>query len=623
MSVNANQAASVSIASSDADNTICSGTSVTFTATPTNGGTPSYQWKVNGSDVGTNSNTYTSTTLANNDAVTVEMTSTATCATGSPATSNSISTTVNATGTWIGGATGDWNVAGNWCGGVPNSNSAVVSIPAGVTVDLDDSPSVLNLTIGTGATINADIYTLTIASGGALLNNGTFNGQTGTVVFDGDGTISGTAPNFNNLTLNGNLNINTNLNCSGNFTPNTSTVEFTGSSSSTITLSGSKTFYNLKINKSGTAEVILGEDIAVSHEVIFTDGNLKLNLKELNLGIEGNLIGEKEASYAYCDCPDASIVATRTISTGQTVDAGNLGLSITPAVNMGTVKVVRRHERVTLATESTSIQRSYYVSDPAGNSVQNNGLLDATLVFHYLQSQLGDIELETTLSIYRKPSSESNWVEYGGTHDEITKTVTISNWQSFSEVTLGGFNSPLPVELLSFNSSCQENQTVLSWQTASEHNSSHFDIEKSTDGTNWRVIGQVPAAGNSTELLSYSFMDEEKSNGYYRLNQIDIDGLQKYYGPISAICESINHLNGKTIPNPSNNEFWLQISSAEQQKITYILQDMNGSKIMKNTAELLPGSNMFPIRETIPSGMYFIILQTEKGQQQVIKHVRN
>src|SRR5207249_9291059 len=78
------------------DNTICAGTSVTFTATPTNGGsTPAYQWKLNGNNVGTNSTTYTNTTLANNDVVTCVLTSNANCATGSPATSNAITMTVN------------------------------------------------------------------------------------------------------------------------------------------------------------------------------------------------------------------------------------------------------------------------------------------------------------------------------------------------------------------------------------------------------------------------------------------------------------------------------------------------------------------------------------------------
>ncbi|MCK6648386.1 MAG: hypothetical protein L6Q66_01910, partial [Bacteroidia bacterium] len=96
MTVNAVGAASVSVAASAT--TICSGNSVTFTATPTNGGaTPSYQWQVNGSNVGTNSPTFTSTTLTNGQTVTVIMTSSSTCATGSPATSNSVVMTVNST----------------------------------------------------------------------------------------------------------------------------------------------------------------------------------------------------------------------------------------------------------------------------------------------------------------------------------------------------------------------------------------------------------------------------------------------------------------------------------------------------------------------------------------------
>jgi hypothetical protein len=84
---------SVSIAANPG-NTICAGTNVTFTATPTNGGTPSYQWKVNGNNVGTNSTTYSNNALANGDVVTVVMTSTATCANPSTATSPGITMNV-------------------------------------------------------------------------------------------------------------------------------------------------------------------------------------------------------------------------------------------------------------------------------------------------------------------------------------------------------------------------------------------------------------------------------------------------------------------------------------------------------------------------------------------------
>ena len=85
---------SVSVGASS--NNICSGTSVTFTATPTNGGnTPSYQWKNNGTNVGTNSTTYTNSSLVNGDVITCVMTSNATCA--SPTTATSSSTTMNVT----------------------------------------------------------------------------------------------------------------------------------------------------------------------------------------------------------------------------------------------------------------------------------------------------------------------------------------------------------------------------------------------------------------------------------------------------------------------------------------------------------------------------------------------
>ena len=80
---------SVSIVASA--NPVAPGTFVNFTATPVNGGTtPVYQWKVNGANVGTGLSTFTYTP-ANNDQVWCVLTSSESCASGSPATSNVIS----------------------------------------------------------------------------------------------------------------------------------------------------------------------------------------------------------------------------------------------------------------------------------------------------------------------------------------------------------------------------------------------------------------------------------------------------------------------------------------------------------------------------------------------------
>lgn len=89
-------AAAVAIAITSGSNTICAGTSVTFTATPTNGGTtPAYQWKINGSNAGTNSATFTTNTLTNGQIVTCVMTSNLSPVSGNPATSNAITMIVN------------------------------------------------------------------------------------------------------------------------------------------------------------------------------------------------------------------------------------------------------------------------------------------------------------------------------------------------------------------------------------------------------------------------------------------------------------------------------------------------------------------------------------------------
>jgi hypothetical protein len=95
MIVNGTTAPAVSIAA-DPGNTICTGSNVIFTATPTNGGTaPSYQWTVNGSNVGSNSVTYSSNTLVDGDQVQCTMTSNSACATTSTATSSVITMIVN------------------------------------------------------------------------------------------------------------------------------------------------------------------------------------------------------------------------------------------------------------------------------------------------------------------------------------------------------------------------------------------------------------------------------------------------------------------------------------------------------------------------------------------------
>ncbi|MEI7723798.1 MAG: FISUMP domain-containing protein, partial [Bacteroidota bacterium] len=94
MTVNPLEPVSVSVTASA--NSICAGTLVTYTAAPINGGTnPAFQWKINGTIISGATNATYSYVPVNNDAITCLLTSNAVCPTGNPATSNTLTMTVN------------------------------------------------------------------------------------------------------------------------------------------------------------------------------------------------------------------------------------------------------------------------------------------------------------------------------------------------------------------------------------------------------------------------------------------------------------------------------------------------------------------------------------------------
>jgi len=106
---------------------------------------------------------------------------------------------------------GDWSWNTTWSGGVaPNSASADVEILRGHAVTLDSDFAVKSLRINQGATLNGGVAkTLSIASGGALANAGTFQHGTGIVSFAGAGTVAG-AVEFNKVIVAGAVNFGAN-----------------------------------------------------------------------------------------------------------------------------------------------------------------------------------------------------------------------------------------------------------------------------------------------------------------------------------------------------------------------------------------------------------------------------
>ena len=117
----------------------------------------------------------------------------------------------------------------------------------------------------------------------------------------------------------------------------------------------------------------------------------------------------------------------------------------------------------------------------------------------------------------------------------------------------------LPVNLLTFSGYKESNHNVLRWTTVNESNNRGFEIQRSTDGVNFGVIGFVNSqapGGNSNSNLNYTFTDNNPAGTkqYYRLRQVDIDNHGKYSSIVLIRGDKpLTLAIGGLFPNPANN----------------------------------------------------------------------
>lgn len=153
---------------------------------------------------------------------------------------------------------------------------------------------------------------------------------------------------------------------------------------------------------------------------------------------------------------------------------------------------------------------------PTANSTSQNLTIPSDAV-------TGDV-LMRVLSVWNSTPNIDAYYSAGYGYGEIEEyTVRISN------------SIPLPVELIEFKADGFPLWNVVKWATASENNSSHYELLMSEEGEQWDLIAVKAAAVNSTIEIRYSFINyNQLVLCYYKLVQYDMDGKFKEYGPISV-----------------------------------------------------------------------------------------
>lgn len=177
VSTGATPAVGISITSGT--NPTCQGNSITFTATPSNGGTnPTYQWYKNSQpDAGATGASYTVNNIAPGNTPTVYVVMTvgaASCVTSNTATSSSI--TISIVGnSWTGSYSNQFGDGRNWCSGTVPTSSSDIFIPVTSRDPLmSANHAIHNIQIQQGAKLTIDNCTLTVT--GTVAGTGQFSG---------------------------------------------------------------------------------------------------------------------------------------------------------------------------------------------------------------------------------------------------------------------------------------------------------------------------------------------------------------------------------------------------------------------------------------------------------------
>lgn len=180
-------------------------------------------------------------------------------------------------------------------------------------------------------------------------------------------------------------------------------------------------------------------------------------------------------------------------------------------------------------------------------------------------------------------------------------------------------DQPLPITLLHFDAVKANNNTaMLHWSTATELNTSHFEVERSSNGKNFTSIGKVTANGNTTTTRSYKLPDFSPLAGpnYYRLKTVDIDGKLDY--STIAILNFGNDYSVLLYPNPTQSEVTVTGVEAGMQV------DLLNAEGYRIRSYLVHGSSLTIPVKAIASGLYILHIRNKEsgviGVQKFLKH---
>lgn len=509
--------------------------------------------------------------------------------------------------TWLGTTSADWNTASNWSGGIIPSCGGRDLIKIGPGVP--NQPTISGTTVGNfRELVILEGAILTLSGSGSLEQCSTVTTPF-SLIINGTLTVSGSQP----IVLYGDFYQNQ------IFNPGTGTLSLLGSAQSINGDEDPIELYNMIVNGPGPGSKTLNQQVRITNNLALTNGVLNTSLGSLlRFTTTGTYTGGSETSYVN------GPVAKETTFTSPTfyfpVGKNNKyrPLGIDPSNTTTTTFIAEYFSQSAITTiGSAKVASLQTVSNVEYWRIDRGSTGSANSKVHLTW------DLASGVSANPADRALLRVARWDGSKWTNAQQTAISGTQAAGELTSGQINvyntfftlasetanNPLPIELLYFQATLEDNLVFLNWATEKEEYFDRFELEKASEDMKFTKIATIQPvrAGEPISLRQYSYTDSEPYTGYnyYRLKSIDMDGTFEYSKIAGVLYEGTGE-KLSVYPNPVlGNVIKVNVpfNPTAQDKIT--LLNMQGAEML-HADITISGEHEISLGGGITPGMYVL-----------------
>jgi hypothetical protein len=183
-------------------------------------------------------------------------------------------------------------------------------------------------------------------------------------------------------------------------------------------------------------------------------------------------------------------------------------------------------------------------------------------------------------------------------------------------------NASTPALMMSFDGQVQSQTADLNWVMENETDCKYFVIERSGDTGGYDSIGVVTGLNNNNQT-TYIYTDDHmlSGNNYYRLRQVDMEGVVRYSKVVSLYDVQQEAAPRMSVyPNPTAATLNFSINSTSTQQIFVQIYSISGVLLQSSEQTLSAGNNLQSIAvNNLKSGNYFLKVSNREGNSQFVQ----